>query len=172
MSTGAAVCSDDSEVEPRLDGMWEWESKAEADGSGGSSVGIVETSFLVLAKPRPSIGFTRVAWPKAARCADDTGQLGDGGGSGLAFGFTWFDPTDPRLGSSLREIKPIRSDWGDSGLMMTLGAAGVLAAAGAGAGDGAATDMAADGAVDRAVAMATGIEAASASRRGGAQCSL
>ena len=84
--------------------------------------------------------------------------------NGDMLGFTWFDPTDPRFGSSLREIEPICSDWGDSGLIVTLGSAGVLAAAGAGAGDGA-TAMAADS----AVAIATGVGVVSACRCRGDQ---
>ena len=82
--------------------------------------------------------------------------------NGDMLGFTWFDPTDPRLGSSLREIEPICSDWGDSGLIVTLGSAGVLAAAGAGDGT---TAMAADG----AVAIATGVGVVSACRCSGVQ---
>ena len=82
--------------------------------------------------------------------------------NGDMLGFTWFDPTDPRFGSSLREIEPICSDWGDSGLIVTLGSAGVLAAAGAGDGT---TAMAADG----AVAIATGVGVVSACRCRGDQ---
>ena len=84
--------------------------------------------------------------------------------NGDMLGFTWFDPTDPRLGSSLREIEPICSDWGDSGLIVTLGSAEVPAAAGARAGDGT-TAMAADG----AVAIGTWVGVVSACRCRGDQ---